>query len=63
MKKFIKLTALLLCIAMLTTTFAGCGLFKKDDEPEDEFNPPYLDNYYVNNARESPPRGFFTMGK
>ena len=50
MKKFIKLTALLLCIAMLTSTFAGCGLFGGgDDEPEDEFNPQYLDNYYVNN--------------
>ena len=49
MKKFIKLTALLLCIAMLTSTFAGCGLFGGgNDEPEDEFNPPYIDNYYVN---------------
>ena len=49
MKKFIKLTALLLCMAMLTSTFAGCGLFGgDDDEPEDEFNPPYLENYYVN---------------
>ena len=49
MKKFIKLTALLLCMAMLTSTFAGCGLFGGgDDEPEDEFNPPYIDNYYVN---------------
>ena len=49
MKKFIKLTALLLCIVMLTSTLAGCGLFGGgDDEPEDEFNPPYLDNYYVN---------------
>ena len=49
MKKYIKLTALLLCIAMLTTTFAGCGLFGGgDDEPEDVFDPPYLENYYVN---------------
>ncbi len=49
MKKFIKLTALLLCIAMLTSTLAGCGLFGGgNNEPEDEFNPPYLDNYYVN---------------
>ena len=49
MKKFIKLTALLLCLAMLTSTFAGCGLFGGgDDESEDEFNPPYLENYYVN---------------
>ena len=49
MKKFIKLTALLLCLAMLTSTFTGCGLFGgDDDEPEDEFNPPYLENYYVN---------------
>ena len=49
MKKYIKLTALLLCVAMLTSTLAGCGLFGGgDDEPEDEFNPPYLENYYVN---------------
>ena len=49
MKKLFKLTALLLCLAMLTSTFAGCGLFGGgDDEPEEEFNPPYLENYYVN---------------
>jgi len=49
MKKFIKLTALLLCIAMLTSTLAGCGFFGGgDDEPEVEFNPPYLENYYLN---------------
>ena len=50
MKKLFKLTALLLCIAMLTSTFAGCGFLfgGGDDEPEDEFNPPYLENYYVN---------------
>ena len=50
MKKFIKLTALLLCMAMLTSTLAGCGFLfgGGDDEPEDEFNPPYLENYYVN---------------
>ena len=50
MKKFIKLTALLLCIAIVTSTFAGCGFLfgGGDDEPEDEFNPPYLENYYVN---------------
>ena len=50
MKKFMKLTALLLCIAMLTSTFTGCGFLfgGGDDEPEDEFNPPYLENYYVN---------------
>ena len=49
MKKLFKLTALLLCLAMLTSTFAGCGfLFGGDDEPEDEFDPPYLENYYVN---------------
>ena len=49
MKKLITLTVLLLCLAMLTLTFTGCGLFGSgDDEPEDEFNPPYLENYYVN---------------
>ncbi len=50
MKRFMKLTALLLCVAMLTSTFAGCGFLfgGGDDEPEDKFNPPYLENYYVN---------------
>lgn len=52
MKKSMKLTALLLCIAMLTSTLAGCGLFGGSsdgkDESENEFNPPYLENYYVN---------------
>lgn len=49
MKKHIRLTALLLCVAILTPTLAGCGLFSgNDDEPENEFDPPYLENYYVN---------------
>lgn len=49
MKKLFKLTALLLCLAMLTSTFTGCGLFGGgDDEPVDEFDPPYIENYYVN---------------
>lgn len=49
MKKLIKLTALLLSVAMLTPTLVGCGfLFGGDDEPEDVFDPPYLENYYVN---------------
>ena len=49
MKKLFKLTALLLCLAMLTSTFAGCGLFGGDeDEPVDEFNPPHFENYYLN---------------
>ena len=46
-----KLTALLLCMAMLMSTFAGCGfLFDggDNDESVDVFNPPYLENYYVN---------------
>ena len=47
MKKVIRLTALLLCVTLLVPTFAGCGMFY-DDPPEDEFNPPYLENYYVN---------------
>lgn len=50
MKKLIKLTALLLCVAMLVPYFSGCSLlFGGDDKPEEEeFNPPYLENYYVN---------------
>ena len=48
MKKFIKLTALLLSVAMLVPTLASCGLFGGKDAPEEEFNPPYLENYYVN---------------
>ena len=47
MKKLFKCTALLLSLAMLTSTLAGCfGGDKKN--PEDEFDPPYLENYYVN---------------
>ena len=48
MKKLFKLPALLLCVAMLTSTLAGCGLFGGDETPEDVFDPPYLENYYVN---------------
>ena len=48
MKKLTKITSLLLSIVMLMSTFVGCGLFGGDDEPEDEFNPSYLENYYVN---------------
>ena len=47
MKKLFKLTALLLCVAMLMSTLAGCGMFY-DDTPEEVFDPPYLENYYVN---------------
>ena len=49
MKKRFKLVALLLCMAILTSALVGCGFFGGgDDEPEDEFNPPYIENYYVN---------------
>ncbi len=47
MKKSIRLISLILCIAMLTSTLAGCSMFY-DDTPIEEFNPPYLENYYVN---------------
>ena len=66
MKNLMKLTALLLCVAILTSTFAGCGSsfggsdyedttnppeaeLPENEKPEEEvFNPPYLENYYVN---------------
>ena len=60
MKRIIKLTALALTVAMLTSTLAGCGLlFGGGDDyeepteapteaPEPEFDPPYYENYYVN---------------
>lgn len=50
MKRFIKFTALLLCVALLAPTLLGCGLLfgGDDEEPPEEFNPPYLENYYVN---------------
>ena len=49
MKKLTKITSLLLSIVMLMSTFVGCGLFGGgNDEPEDVFDPPYLENYYVN---------------
>lgn len=49
MKKLTKLTSLLLCAAILMSLLAGCGFISGDDEiPDDEFNPPYIENYYVN---------------
>ena len=50
MKKLFRSTALLLCLAILTSAFAGCGFMfgGGEDDPEDEFAPPYLENYYVN---------------
>ena len=61
MKKLFKLTALLLCMAMLMSLLAGCGFMNgggdgdgeptdppKTDAPKPEFDPPYLENYYVN---------------
>ena len=50
MKNLIKIIALLICIAMLASTLAGCGLTfgGGEEEPEDEADPLYLDNYYVN---------------
>lgn len=46
MKKHMRGIALLLCVAMLIPGLTGC-FGGKDDEPE-AFNPPYLENYYVN---------------
>lgn len=50
MKRIFRFVALLLCTTMLLPNLAGCGfLFGGDgEEPADEFNPPYLENYYVN---------------
>jgi len=49
MKKMMKLTAMILCLSLLLTTLSGCVSFGgNEDEPEDEFDPPYLENYYVN---------------
>ena len=50
MKKMTKLTALLLVLAILLPTLAGCfGTGGNGgDDPADGFNPPYLENYYVN---------------
>ena len=47
MEKIIKLTTLFLCMVMTMIGLVGCGLFD-DDNPVDEFNPPYIENYYVN---------------
>ena len=50
MKKILRLTALLLCVSLLIPTLSGCGFLFGGfgDDPEEEFNPPYLENYYVN---------------
>ncbi len=64
MKIFMKWTALSLALSLLMSTFSGCSFFfsngypgpdesdsateTKAMETEEEFNPPYLENYYVN---------------
>ena len=50
MKKMTKLTALLLVLAILLPTLVGCfGTGGNGgDDAADGFNPPYLENYYVN---------------
>ena len=53
MKKLFKLTALLLCLAMLTSTFAGCGLFGGD---EDEICTKLFGNPSDWNYADVPPK-------
>ena len=56
MKKFTQTVALLLCMAIFTSILSGCNLIyglnelpDPTSEPtEPAFNPPYLENYYVN---------------
>ena len=54
MKKILRLTALLLCVSLLIPTLSGCtyifdGVFDIfGGKPEEGFNPPYFENYYVN---------------
>lgn len=58
---FIKTLALILTLSMLAATFSSCGSIfggsdgeydvtdpPETDAPEPEFNPPYIENYYVN---------------
>ena len=47
MKQFMKVIAMVLCISLLLPTLGGCGMFY-DDTPEEVFDPPYFENYYLN---------------
>ena len=47
MKQFLRMVAMVLCISLLLPTLGGCGMFGGYEEPE-PFDPPYLENYYVN---------------
>ena len=47
MKKFMRMVALVLVFALLLPTLGGCGMFNGYEEPE-PFDPPYLENYYLN---------------
>lgn len=47
MKKYRQRMALMLCIALLLPIFSGCSFFGNDAQ-EEVFDPPYLENYYVN---------------
>ncbi len=52
MKMLMKLMALLLCVSLTASSFTGCSFLFNcgggEDEPEEEFDPAYLENYYVN---------------
>ena len=47
MKQFMKVVAMVLCISLLLPILSGCGMFGGYEEPE-PFDPPYLENYYLN---------------
>ncbi len=48
MKNFLKLMSIFVCLTLIMLLFVGCGLFGDEQEQEQEFNPPYIENYYVN---------------
>ena len=48
MKKWKKRTVLFLSAMTLLATITGCVFSGGGDEHVEEFNPPYLENYYVN---------------
>ena len=48
MKRWARLTALLFGIVAFMATLAGCGFLFGGEDSEEVFDPPYLENYYVN---------------
>jgi len=45
---YIRRTAALLILIILTASASGCSLFNREQDPNQPFDAPYINNYYVN---------------